>query len=216
MRKLPVCIRRIAIGLMASSTLFAAACATDGTRSESSDPSLGETASRTMDKTREGLGDAALSPLEDLNLRRDEIPPLLADERSPYEVPGAMDLSCVDIAMMVAELDAILGNDFDYIAPERELSAEEKADRRAGQASDATLGYISSEARGFIPFRGAVRYVTGASAHDKARARALAIGAQRRAYLKGIGEVRGCPYPAAPQPLPEDDPEIVFKGDQPR
>ncbi len=209
----PLPLRRAALGLL---TLIAAGCASDGNGSGSSDLNLGQTASRAVDKTGEGIGNAALSPLEDFNLRRNEIPPLLAGERSPYEVPGVLDLSCVDIAMKIAELDAIIGYDFDYIPPEREMTAEEKADRRAGQASDATLGYLSSEARGFIPFRGAVRYVTGANAHDKARARALTIGAQRRAYLKGVGHVRGCPYPAAPQPLPEKDPEIVFKGDQPR
>jgi hypothetical protein len=44
------------------------------------------------DRTAAGFGDAAMSPLNDLNLYRDEIPVLLADIRSPYEpIP---DVSC--------------------------------------------------------------------------------------------------------------------------
>ena len=44
---------------------------------------VGEAAGSTVSQTREGFADAALSPLEDLNLKRREIPPLLAAMASP-------------------------------------------------------------------------------------------------------------------------------------
>jgi len=185
----------------------------------SSDTSGGvtQTASKTVEKTGEGLGDAVTSPLEDLNLKRERIPELLKDETTPYAVEGAATLSCTFLALKIAELDGILGDDFDAPAPDEdeELSEAEKAERRAERASDATLGYISSEARGFIPFRGTVRYISGASRHEKKLARAYAIAAQRRAFLKGIGLARGCEPPAAPRPPEPEADKVVFKGDNP-
>jgi len=178
---------------------------------------VSQTASRTVEKTTDGLGDAMMSPLEDLNLIRDAIPDLVQDAGSPYEVEAAETMSCSFLALKIAELDGILGADFDAPVPDddEELSDGEKAERRAARASDATLGYISSEARGFIPFRGAVRYVSGASKHEKKLARAYAIAAQRRAFLKGIGLARGCEPPAAPRPPELAEEKIIFKGDDP-
>jgi hypothetical protein len=184
---------------------------------EPASPGIGDTAQMAVSRTGEGLADAALSPLEDLNLRRDEIPALLKDARSPYEVNGLATMTCAELAGRIGQLDAILGADWDFQEPaEDELTDAERAERRAAQVSDATLGYVSSEARGFIPFRGAVRFVSGANRHEKAMARALAIGTQQRAFLKGVGRERGCAPPASPLPLPpEPTPAIVFKGDQP-
>jgi len=188
------------------------ACASTGP-----DGGVTQTASKTVEKTGEGLGDAVMSPLEDLNLKRESIPELGKDESSPYAVEGAATLNCTFLALKIAELDGILGDDFDAPAPEedKELSDTEKAERRAERASDATLGYISSEARGFIPFRGTMRYITGASKHEKKLARAYAIAAQRRAFLKGIGLARGCEPPAAPRPPEPEADKVVFKGDNP-
>lgn len=175
-----------------------------------------QTASMAAEKTGAGLGEAALSPLEDLNLRRDEIPPLLKDETSPYGIQPQITASCETIAVEIAKLDAILGIDYDTPLPDEEnLTDAEKAERRAAQVSDATLGYLSDEARGFIPFRGTVRWATGASRHERALNRALAIGTQRRAYLKGVGQGMGCEPPAAPHPTAPPAPRIVFMGDTP-
>ena len=188
-----------------------------GCASSGKSGTVSQTASRTVEKTTEGLGDAVMSPLEDLNLTREAIPDLVKDAASPYEVEAAETMSCSFLALKIAELDGILGADFDAPAPEddEELSDTEKAERRAESASDATLGYISSEARGFIPFRGAVRYVTGASKHEKKLARAYAIAAQRRAFLKGIGLAKGCEPPAAPRQADPVEEKIVFKRDNP-
>lgn len=193
-------------------SLLLAACATPA-ESGSEPGSIETTATKTVEKTTAGLGEAALSPLEDLNIKRDEIPPLLKEAASPYDMEGVADLSCADLALRIAELNLILGNDWDVPVPdEEEMTDAEKAEKRSDQASEATLGYISSEARGFFPFRGAVRYITGASKHEKELAKAYAIGAQRRAFLKGVGLVKGCEPPAAPNPVVETEPKIIFKG----
>ena len=187
------------------------ACASAPNESEQSGDrvDVSEAASGAVVQTREGLGDAALSPLEDLNIRRDEIPDLLAQFNSPYDEPHNM--SCPQIAYMIRQLDVVLGHDWDTEDPDERLATEKLAD----SASAAALGTIASEARGLIPFRSLVRRATGADSHQKRYNQAFKIGAQRRAYLKGYGLAKGCPAPSRPdfEKLPDDD--IVFKGDDP-
>ena len=102
-----------------------------------------------------------MSPLEDLNLKRDPIPPILKDIESPYDVPE--DISCLEITLTLAELDAALGPDWDTENPDERLRTEKLAD----EASDAALDTISSTASSLIPFRSLVRRATGAYAYQK-------------------------------------------------
>lgn len=158
--------------------------------------------------TRDGLAGAAMSPLEDFNLKRPEIPPLLEAMESPYHV--AKPLTCPEIESAIADLDAVLGPDWDTPAPDDRLRTEKLGDA----ATDAALGAVRSGARGWIPFRGLVRMASGADSHEKRYNRAYKIGAQRRTYLKGYGLAVGCPAPAAPdfQALFGDQKEeIVYK-----
>lgn len=181
----------------------------------SADPSfstnVGTATNSAMEKTREGLPDAALSPLEDFNLRRDEIPPILQDMKSPYELSPM--LTCEQVEGQLAKLDLVLGPDWDTPNPDERLRTEVLAD----SAAEATLSALASEARGFIPFRGLIRKATGAESHEKKYNKAFKIGAQQRAYLKGYGLAKGCPPPARPDFLviPEIDDGIEFKGDAP-
>jgi hypothetical protein len=164
-------------------------------------------------RTSEGFGDAAMAPLNDLNLRRDEVPPLLEALRSAYEpIP---DVSCAAIAKMVDDLTVILGRDSDAPAlPERSLG------EKAGEgAADVTLGAVASTMTDFIPFRSLVREATGASAHERRLRAAYERGVTRRAYLKGVGAQLGCAPPAAPEPnagIPKG-PVIEYRSEvQPR
>ena len=50
----------------------------------------------------------------------------------------------------------------------------------------------------FIPFRGLIREVSGANAQEKKVQAAVYAGSVRRAFLKGVGQQRGCRYPARP------------------
>lgn len=148
----------------------------------------------TVGKTSAGLGDAALSPLNDLNVRRTEVPPLLEAIVSPYEPVPAVN--CKAIGAMVTELTKILGKDADApLDPDPTL-----AESAENGAADLTLGAVKSSASDIIPFRGIVREATGASAHERKLRAAYERGVARRAYLKGVGAQLGCAPPAAPDP----------------
>lgn len=150
--------------------------------------------STAVDKTSAGFSGAAMSPLNDLNVTRSEIPPVLQAIRSPYEpIPN---VSCSGIAQLVVALDAVLGRDFDALPlPEQSLG-----DQVGSGAADLTLGAVSSTMSDFIPFRSLVREATGASAHERRLRAAFQAGVARRSYLKGVGAQLGCAPPAAPEP----------------
>ena len=129
--------------------------------------------------------DVAMTPLSDLNLRRDPIPPILVwAQENPYSSTGLSD--CDNILRGIGDLDAVLGDDVDT-QPDAEsrLSITGVAQRAIGM---------------FIPFRGIIREISGANDHEYKFAQAIAAGLMRRSYLKGLGEARGCPYPARPMP----------------
>lgn len=127
------------------------------------------------------MGDAVATPASDLNLKKDTIPPLLltAQER-PYTLVGLR--RCPEIAAAVGELDTVLGPDID-------LPAEARNRMTAGRVAQAAVG-------SFIPFRGLIREISGANEQERKIQAAVQAGVARRAYLKGVGEARGCRYPA--------------------
>lgn len=151
-------------------------------------------AASAVDQTRRGIGEAATTPLRDLNLMRQEIPVvLLAAKDAPYQTRTAFD--CPSIAEEVAALDLALGPDVDVPDEEKRrdyyrLGAEE--------AADAALDAVRDAAEGAIPVRSWVRRLTGAQQHEKRIKEAIHAGSLRRAFLKGVGEQRGCMHPAAP------------------
>jgi hypothetical protein len=190
-------------------TLCLGACAS---RDKPDEPSLsanvGAAAGSTVEQTRGGLGEAAMAPLEDFNLRRDEIPPLLAGLTSPYDLP--QDITCEEIIIKLAELDSVLGPDWDTPAPDERLRTEKLAD----EAADVALGAVESGVTGWIPYRGLLREATGAAAHMRKYNQAFKIGAQRRTFLKGIGLAKECELPARPDfdaLAGNNDGKIVFR-----
>ena len=169
---------------------------------------IGEAAGSTVSQAREGFADAALSPLEDLNLRRDQIPPLLAEMKNPYELPA--NLSCEEIVSMLVPLNTVLGPDWDTSDPDERLNTEKLAD----EAADAALGAVESGVTGWIPYRGLLREATGAAAHQRKYNQAYRIGAQRRTYLKGYGLAMNCDLPARPdfEAMASDtDSKVIYK-----
>jgi hypothetical protein len=170
---------------------------------------MGGAAQSAAGQTRDGLGNAALSPLEDFNLRRDKIPPVIAMIENPYDLP--VDLTCPDLTRLIAELDRALGADWDNPQPDERLRTEQLADSAAAAALEA----ISDEARGLIPFRDVVRKATGADSHEKRLSLAYKLGAQRRAYLKGYGIALNCEGKAKPDFTKMPGRTIEYRGDQP-
>lgn len=186
--------------------LLGTACATGAQSSEQSDNSSSSSIDRAVGSTQSGFTEAALTPIEDLNLKRDEIPLLLRQIKDPYLVPA--DTSCEALSKQVIALDAILGRDWDVPVPEDDRSL---GDQAADGTSSALLDTIASEAGGIIPFRGIVRTVTGAKAWNKKVLRAYERGSHRRTFLKGLGYANGCAPPAAPLPPPPEEQKIFYK-----
>jgi hypothetical protein len=141
------------------------------------------------------VAQAAVTPLTDLNLVRTDIPPaLVAAQKAPYALPS--DLSCAALAAEVQALDAALGADLDTPPTPSNPGLIE---RGSGAVGDAAVGAVRSTAEGVVPFRGWIRKLSGAERYSKEVAAAIAAGAVRRAYLKGLGQAAACPAPAAPR-----------------
>lgn len=142
---------------------------------------------RELDKpiTQDNVGakDVALTPLSDLNLKKDDIPQLLLDAQDdPYDLAGLR--TCPLIANEVTKFDRVLGEDLDISdATVRRMST--------GRAAQEALG-------SFIPFRGVIREISGANSQQRKIQAAIVAGTARRSFLKGVGLQRGCRYPARP------------------
>ncbi len=154
-----------------------------------------ESASDRASGASTAIQQAATTPLSDLNLVQDKIPSVLeAAVKAPYSLPPHR--TCSEITSEVAALDAALGADLDTPP----TIADPGLLERGGAVEDATNGAIRSAGESVIPFRGWVRKLDGAERHSKDVAAAIAAGAVRRAYLKGVGQTLGCAAPAAPRP----------------
>ena len=127
--------------------------------------------------------DVASTPMTDLGLKKGEIPKLLLDaQERPYELDSGT--SCTKLMDEVEALDALLGHDAD-------IDAAANRGLQAGRVAQSVVG-------AFIPFRGVIREVSGASAQDRKLRSAINAGNARRGFLKGMGLTRGCAYPARP------------------
>jgi len=139
------------------------------------------------------VGGAVAAPLQDVNLIRKKIPPVLLDAvDAPYALPRP--ISCKIIEAQVRPLDVALGPDIDQPKPE----PPSKTRRDEAMAGDAAIDTIKGTAESVIPLRGFVRMLSGAERHDKQVQAAVLAGEVRRAYLKGLGLERRCPTPGAP------------------
>jgi hypothetical protein len=147
----------------------------------------------TMEHKR-GFGDAITQPLDDLNVRRVEIPAVLVRAAAnPYDLKG-LD-RCEAIAAEVGRLDEVLGRDLDEAPPPDKRGKVRKA---ASAAHDLAVDETGSEVNHFIPLRDWIRRLSGAERHAKRVQAAIRAGGVRRGYLKGMGMNRNCAPPAAP------------------
>lgn len=127
--------------------------------------------------------DTVLTPVDDLNLRKREIPPALQEAvQYPYATEGLGQ--CAQIAASVESLNAVLGDDID-------LPQEDGGRLTVSQVADFA-------ASTFIPFRDIIRRVSGANSRKRLLEEAVLAGFARRSFLKGLGVARRCAYPASP------------------
>ena len=145
-------------------------------------PAVAQTA---VDPENVKAEDVALSPLSDINLRKKDVPPVLeAALANPYDLAGIK--TCAGFTTAIQDLDVALGDDIDVAQGKTD---EEKMGNGAGAIAKSVIG-------SFIPFRGVIRELSGANAQQRAWERAVYAGSVRRAFLKGVGESKGCAYPA--------------------
>ncbi|PIB91758.1 hypothetical protein [Caulobacter sp. FWC2] len=162
----------------------------------------------TSEANRDGITGAMSAPLRDVNIVRTKIPRVLLEAMDdPYQRPARAD--CASLISLVQPLDVALGEDIDRNPP---TENEDLMDRGRKAAGGAALGAVASAAQDMIPMRGWVRKLSGAERHDRLVQSAVASGAVRRAYLKGLGEARGCNPPATPQHKPPAAPVVVDPG----
>ncbi|MEL6687622.1 MAG: hypothetical protein AAFP97_08365 [Pseudomonadota bacterium] len=121
---------------------------------------------------------AVAGPVNDVGLMLIEIPEYLAEMDDPYADAPA---TCPLLETEVERLDALLGDDLNIPEDERE-----QREQTALNATSDTVGSV------LIPFRGAVRFISGAAANERDAREAYQRGLVRRAYLKGLAEERSC------------------------
>ena len=142
-------------------------------------PALAQTA---VSQEQVSASDVVTSPLSDLNIKKDEVPAVLVTAREkPYSLGGMT--RCPAIASEITQLDAVLGDDIDVA--------------RDDGGSNISVGNVAkSLVRSLIPFGGVIRELSGANAQERKWNEAIYAGSVRRAFLKGVGQQRGCKYPA--------------------
>ena len=136
--------------------------------------------------SNQNVKDAALSPLEDLNIRRREFPPLLINIDDPYALPA--DQSCAGYATSIAELDAVLGVDYDH--PDLDLTSSDSFNERG---KDLGLAGVNAGAGFFIPGRALIAEATGSAPRQRYIRALFQRGVTRRGFLKGTARSKGCP-----------------------
>lgn len=131
--------------------------------------------------------DVVVQPMQDVGIDRKDIPEnLLRIQDRPYSLAGIR--TCTQIRQAIGDMDAVLGDDLD--AP-YEATRDDKRKDTAGKVGGLIVNSL-------LPFRGVIREISGAAAQDRRYNAAVYAGVVRRSFLKGIGQQRGCKYPAAP------------------
>lgn len=155
-------------------------------------PAAAQTAPGEKDKpTTSRALDAATQPVEDVNLKKDEIPQDLLDILDdPYSLKGIG--KCAEVRVAVEKLDAVLGPDLDV-----EI-AQDRGKKRADTVLRLSGNFLSNL---ILPFRGIVREISGSAENQRRYKAAIITGVARRSFLKGYGASKGCKPPAAPLPL---------------
>jgi hypothetical protein len=184
---------------MRQSTFFALAAALSAVGCATSSAKNPDKIQTTEQANRESVEGAAEAPLRDLNVLRTKIPDILLQAMNdPYKRPSmglrlTRKAQCAELAELIKPLDQALGADLD------EPSKDE--DDVVVKGRETAYGAAATLASSTIPFHGWVRKLSGAERHDHLVQAAIVGGAVRRAYLKGLGESRGCDPPATPSHL---------------
>lgn len=124
--------------------------------------------------------DIGTQPVRDVGIMKRQVPPILGKaQNDPYSLKGLK--TCKQLATELADLNAVLGDDF--------VVGNEVKENRAGKLAEAGGKTVINS---IIPFRSLVREVTGAAPADRRLNAALDAGYARRGFLRGVQANRGC------------------------
>ena len=125
---------------------------------------------------------------EGLGLIGPEIPDDLKQAQAdPYAPPA--DPACATVPAEIARLDALLGPDIDQPKPKTIVPTD----------------FVGHAVRSAIPYRSAIRFVTGADRKETEKAQAEKAGWARRGFLKGLAAKLDCPSPTQTAEAPRLD-----------
>lgn len=122
------------------------------------------------------------APVKALNLQKKSIPEYLKQPGNPYE--GTADMSCDALTDEVTRLTQFAGPDWD---------SEEHFTKR-GRTTSELVDAI-------LPYGGIVRFISGASEHNKKVVAAISYAVVRRAHLKTLRTTKECPLEVAAKPV---------------
>jgi len=152
--------------------------------------------------TASRVGDAATTPLSDLNIKKADIPAVLVSaQKNPYQMPAPQN--CVAIALEIRELDEALGADLD--APPASEGKPSLMNKASGIAGDQAVNAVQRTAQDLIPFRGWVRKFSGAERHSSHVSACIMAGSVRRAFLKGVAASQSCIWREVPASVAKAD-----------
>ncbi|MCW2392702.1 hypothetical protein M2336_001064 [Sphingobium sp. B1D7B] len=155
-------------------------------------PALAQNEPEKEDKTAQKAGEIVTQPARDVGIEKTKIPEVLARAvEQPYAPAGK---GCRAVIDQIAELNAVLGPDFDA----NSKANENKFGNLAAAGGAAIVNSI-------IPFRGLVREVSGAAGAERRLQAAINGGVARRGYLRGLAVSRGCKLPVPPAPAPAEE-----------
>lgn len=127
------------------------------------------------------LGRAAVQPLHDLSVIRETAPEvLLRAAVAPYDLTHASD--CPSLQTELRALDDALGPD---LTPNGKTAGVTVG----GLAADLVAGVVG------LPFRGVVRWASGARSREAGLKAAVLAGMVRRGFLKGRQGLMACEAP---------------------
>jgi hypothetical protein len=125
-------------------------------------------------------GEIVSQPARDVGMSKKEIPPILIQaKKDPYGLSGVK--TCAQLAVVIHELNKVLGPDF--------VAGDETKENRAAKLAEAGGQTVINS---IIPFRGLVREVSGAAPEQRRLNEAIDAGFARRGYLRGVHHTRGC------------------------
>src|SRR5689334_14758325 len=108
-------IASLALAALAAGTAQAGEPARNSAPARTAEPAKTAEPEKPVTQDNPNATDVATTPLNDLNLRKGEIPPLLTRAvEKPYDLTGMA--RCPQIAAAIGELDAVLGDDVDISA----------------------------------------------------------------------------------------------------